>query len=168
MRSPSRRRFNPPVSLERHACSRKRSNITSRKKSPACSDRCRCLCTETFRGLNGRRVADFLDNQRQSLTREAQGLLQSEQFKVGVRHCCRPPLDPVSIAMPQGRRGMHRRRAPRSKRRFPLDSCPETDENSSSRVISPAAVAERRARSRPTGIDRNNARGAILLHSPGL
>ena len=105
MRSPSRRRFNPPVSLERHACSRKRSNITSRKKSPACSDRCRCLCTETFRGLDGRRVADFLDNQRQSLTREAQGLLQSEQFKVGVRHCCRPPLDPVSIAMPQGRTG---------------------------------------------------------------
>lgn len=57
-----------------------------------CSDGCHGFCTKVFRGLDGSTVVDFLDDQRQSLTREAQRLLQSEQFGVEVRHCCRPPL----------------------------------------------------------------------------
>jgi hypothetical protein len=56
-----------------------------------CGDRCRGFCTEVFRGLDDSRVANLQDDQRQSLTREAQDFLQSEQFKVGLRHCFRPP-----------------------------------------------------------------------------
>jgi hypothetical protein len=60
-----------------------------------CGDCCHGLCTKVLRGPDGSRVANVLDDQPQSLTREAQGFFQSEQFKVGFGHCCRPPLDPV-------------------------------------------------------------------------
>ena len=54
-----------------------------------------CFCTNVFPGLDGSRVANLLDYQRQSHTRQAQDLLQSTQFRVEVRHYCRPPLPPV-------------------------------------------------------------------------
>jgi hypothetical protein len=56
--------------------------------------------------------------------------------------------------------------APKSRCGFALDSCPKADETQPSRVIPPAAVAERRARSRPQALIATMHEVPILLHSP--
>jgi CheY-like chemotaxis protein len=71
-------------------------------------DGCRCFCTEVFRGPDGRGVTNFLDYQCQSPARETLDFLQSQQFEVGARHLCRPPLHPVIEAMQSSLRGCAR------------------------------------------------------------
>ena len=78
-----------------------------KKKAPARGDRCRCLCTEVFRRLDGGSIVNVLHDHRQSLTRNAQGILQSEQFWIGYRHCSRPSCWSVSIANATERPRMH-------------------------------------------------------------
>ena len=91
-------------------------------------DGSRCFVTEVFRGLDGSRVVNFLDDQRQSLAREPQGFLQPKQFKVRVRHPCRSPLHPVIQAMREGLRGCAHIKRTHREHGFALDSRPKADE----------------------------------------
>jgi hypothetical protein len=76
-----------------------------KKKAPARGDRRRCLRTEVFRRLDGGTIVNVLPDHRQSLTRDAQGVLQAEQFWIGYRHCSRPSCWSVSKAKQQSAQG---------------------------------------------------------------